>query len=120
MITMTFGDAVSPGFTNEDERGYWYCVYVVRSEDGVLYVGESYEPRERLRQHRSARTDFGMWIRENKQNTGHWIVTMYTLGDFGIPVKQMSPSMSKFKNHARAVERQLIIELDPIFNNGLR
>jgi len=120
MITILLGDALAPGHTNEDPQGFDYCIYVVRSEDDVLYVGESYSPRERIRQHVYTHTEIGMWIRGNRPESLEWMVDLYSLGDFRIPVKRFGDSPRAFKNHARAIERQLIEKYAPIFNAGLR
>lgn len=120
MITMTIGNALESSFLERDDKDFAYAIYIIRNDDGVLYIGESYAPRERLRQHRYTRSEIGLWISMNEPTSFDWVIEFYTLRDFGIDVKSIYQAPKAFKEHARAIERRLIEEHQPIFNEGLR
>ena len=63
-----------------------YCIYLIRDEEVVLYIGRANDPIERLMQHfgrasRSSGAAIGRFYQEHKDFSEGWTIDIYTLED---------------------------------------
>lgn len=115
VIRTTIRDVVHGDWNKIDPNNEPLCVYVVRDEDAVLYVGRSVDPFNRLLEHfgdslRGSNARIGTFYKDFKHEADSWIIEMYSREECEKIVKE------KCINANRA-EVMMILHFKPCLNH---
>lgn len=96
MLSITVRDVFSEEwelFYGQDEP---HCIYCIRDENTVFYIGRSCDPLDRLLCHfggtwRSSGTSIALFYQEYKAYAQDWTIDLYTLSDCKLYVMQYFP-----------------------------
>src|SRR5690348_16666481 len=88
MITITVKDILTKDWQEIDPNDEPFCIYVIREDATIFYVGRSNNPLERLQQHfeasptaRSSGATIGPFYKRHKDISDSWQIDLYTLED---------------------------------------
>jgi predicted GIY-YIG superfamily endonuclease len=90
------------------------CVYVVKDEDAVLYVGRSVDPFNRLLEHfgegvRGSNARIGSFYKEFKHESGSWVIEMHSMEECEKITQKKCDSIERS-------EVMMILHLKPCLN----
>lgn len=88
MITITVQDILTRDWQDIDPQDEPFCIYVIREDTTVFYVGRSNSPLDRLQQHfdtstltRGSGSLLGPFYKRYKDMAASWHIDLYTLED---------------------------------------
>lgn len=86
MITTTIKDIQTKDWQEIDPHDEPFCIYVIRENTTILYVGRANNPLERLQQHfdassRGSGATIGPFYKRHKDISDSWQIDLYTLED---------------------------------------
>lgn len=84
-------------------------IYAIKNESEYIYIGKSWNPQERIRDHYITEDSLGIYIKQHQPISFDWDVTFICLPDFIIDIDQADLWI---KNK----ESELIRKFKPILN----
>lgn len=94
MLQTTIHDVVNTSWEKINPDCTTYLLYLVRDDETVFYIGQSYSPLDRLQSHMGLSwrgeqaSKLGICIQENAPDSDNWHVELYTLADAAIYVEK--------------------------------
>lgn len=114
MLQLTVSDIIYGDWGKLNPSNEPVCIYVVKDEESVLYIGRSGDPFNRMLEHfgrslRSSGASLGEFYKEFEHESNSWIIEMYSLEECKNVTKEKCNNINK-------AEVMMILHFKPCLN----